>query len=155
MGASGGSAARHGWNHVDGVARADRSVEIGRLAGYEDVDMRTKPWTGIDQPVTQAGYARIELTQDGIDRLPVERLAPLGAGEEVEQIAREEDGRHVPPRQSRTSDSTAQISGRSAVIRSHERPSSRLCHNCPDLVPNAIPTGSSVSRAMASRSTER
>ena len=51
--------------------------------------------------------------------------------------------------------STAQISGRFAVMSSQDTPSSVLCQSCPVLVPKVMPTGSSESLAMASRSTLR
>src|SRR4029078_599985 len=96
-------------------------VERGGLPGDEHVDVWAQPRACIDEAVAHARDADVELTDDRIDCLAFYGLARLGARKELQQGSRQQDGRHVRSAQSRTSDSTAQISGRSAVIRSQER----------------------------------
>ncbi len=130
----------------------DGGRKVGWAAVYEDVDVGSKPRAFLDQPVAHTWRGRVERSEHVIDRVARQLLPPLDAGKERQQRAWQQHGRHG---QSRTTASTAQISGRLPVTSCQDSPSFELCHSCPVFVPNVTPTGSSESRAIASRSTLR
>lgn len=136
--------------------RTHRRREIGRPAVDEHVDVPPESRTLLlDEPVTHPRGRAVERVEDLIDRAAGQLVPALDARKEREQRPREEDRRQRTGQESRTTASTAQISGRLAVTSRHDSPSSALCQSWPVFVPNVTPTGSSVSRAIASRRTLR
>jgi len=141
---------------MDDRGRPDSRREIGRLTVDEDVDVRPELGTDLDKAITDTWDVQLESSDDGRDRPRRDGVAPFGAGKQGQQRARQQDRGHGVGRQpSRTTDSTDQIAGRFAVTKFQLTPASALCQSWPVPVPNDTPTGSSVSRAMASRSTDR
>jgi hypothetical protein len=137
---------------MDGRIRPDRSAEVGRPAIDEDIDVGSQARTVLDEPVAHPRRRGIERGDQRVDVVTGQLVPALGARKERQQRSRQQHRRHG---QSRTTASTAQISGRLPVTIRQDSPSSELCQSWPVLVPNVTPTGSSESRAIASRRTLR
>ena len=136
--------------------RSHGGREIARLAIHEDIDVGAQAWTGLHEAIADPRHARFQLADDGGHRPGGHLMTALDTGEERQERARQQDGGQASYGQlSRTTDSTDQMAGRSELTRPQLTPASALCQSWPVPVPKAMPTGSSVSRAIASRRTDR
>ena len=117
----------------DGVRR-DGSRKVGRTAVDEDVDVRSQPRSGLDQPIAQPGHGVVQAFEEGGDGLTVDIVATLRTREQRQERAWKQDGGHGPAlrpwaQASRMTASTAQISGSVSVIIRQLSPASRLCQS--------------------------
>jgi hypothetical protein len=70
---------------VDGIGRSDRRGQVRRLAGHEDIDVRSEPRSAFDQPIAQPRDLPIESVDDRRDVRAIDGMPALDAREQGEE----------------------------------------------------------------------